>query len=190
MIKRSKQIAAVCTAVIGLTTSPALAVVIDFEDLPHADELTGAGTVYSAKGFTLTYTPAEGEPFPVGFTTIGPKWQFNGRSAAFAANSCTATTTLTSDDYNPLTLKSIDLAALNGDYDVSVDFTGMKVDGTTVQETFQLVGKKIWKKYHLPREFQNLQSVTWTQGDCIVTPPHMFDNINVAAPTWKDDGDD
>lgn len=189
MKKRAKQIAAVCATLIGLTCPPALAVVIDFEDLPHSDELTGAGTVYSYNGFTLTYAPAVGEPYPVGFTTVGPSWRFNGRSAAFVANSCSATTTLTADDNNPLTLKSIDLAAHNGDIDVSVDFIGMKVDGSTVQETFQLVGKKVWKKYHLPREFRNLQSITWTQGDCIVTPPHMFDNINV-APTWKDDGDD
>lgn len=183
MKKRTKQILVVCAAVIGLTSSPAIAEVIDFEDLPHTDELTGAGTVYSSKGFTLTYAPAVGEPYPVGFTTVGPSWQFNGRSAAFTANSCSATTTITADNNNPLTLKSIDLAALNGDINVYVDFIGTKADGTTVQETIQLVGKKVWKKYHLPPEFHNLQSVTWVQGDCIVNQPHMFDNINVTS-TW------
>ncbi len=189
MKKSTKQIAIFCAALIAFTCQPALAVIIDFEDLPHSDELTGAGTIYSSKGFTLTYGPAADESYPVGFTTVGPSWKFNGRSAAFEANNCNATTTLTSNDNNPMTLKSIDLAAVNGDKNVAVDFIGIKADGSTVQETFQLVGKNVWKKYHLPRGFKNLQSVMWTQGDCINNPPHMFDNIHV-TPTWKIDSDD
>ena len=107
MKKRLSLIAALFVAIIGFTCSPALAVVIDFEDLPHADELQGAGNTYTSKGFTLTYAPAVNEPYPVGFTTVGPSWQYNRRSAAFTANSCSATTTLTSDTGKPFTLESL-----------------------------------------------------------------------------------
>lgn len=179
MKKRLSLIAALFVAIIGFTCSPALAVVIDFEDLPHADELQGAGNSYTSNGFTLTYAPAVNEPYPVGFTTVGPSWQYNRRSAAFTANSCSATTTLTSDTSRPFSLESIDLAALNGDKGIVVEFVGTTVDGTTVKETFHLVGKNVWKKYQLPGEFRNLISVLWTQGDCIVVPPHMFDNIHL-----------
>jgi len=180
--------AALFIAIIGFTCNPALAVVIDFEDLPHADELQGAGNSYTSKGFTLTYAPAVNEPYPVGFTTVGPSWQYNRRSAAFTANSCSATTILTSDNSKPFMLDSIDLAALNGDKGIVVEFVGTTVEGTTVIETFHLVERNVWKKYQLPREFRNLISVTWTQGDCIVMPPHMFDNIHV-TPSVKNNND-
>ena len=187
----SKCLPLALAALFGGACLPAQAVVIDFEDLPHADELTGAGTIYFSKGFTLSYAPAPGEPYPVGFTTVGPSWRFNGRSAALTANSCSATTTLVAGDNNPVTLKAIDLAALNGPggNPISVTFVGLTSNGTTVQETIELGGKKTWKKYNFPHTFKNLQSVTWTQGDCSVIPPHMFDNIRV-SPSWKEDKDD
>jgi hypothetical protein len=187
MSKCSRISAIVSAGVLCFACPPALAVIINFEDRPHADELTGAGTVYSYKGYTLAYAPAPGEPYPVGFQTVGPTWQFNGRSAAFSIGSCSGTTTLTADDNNPLTLKTIDLATLNGDPkpNVSVTFVGITAQGQSVSETIELEGKKVWKKYHFPETFRNLRSVTWAQGDCLVNLPHMFDNIRV-KPTWKD----
>lgn len=187
MSKRSRLHVIACASLLCIVCLPAAAVTIDFEELPHADELAGAGDVYSHKGFTLTYAPAPGEPYPVGFHIVGPTWRFNGRSVAFLTNSCSGTATLTADDNNPLTLKAIDLAALNGDPNttVSVTFVGTTAEGGTVTQTVALEGKKVWKRYQLPETFRNLRSVTWAQGDCIVNMPHMYDNIRV-KPTWKD----
>ena len=169
--------------------APAAAVVLTFEELPHDGELQGAGSTVLSKGYTLQYTPAPGEPYPVGFATVGPTWRFNGRSAALAANSCSATTRLSADDNNPLTLVSIDLAGLNGDTKVAVTFVGITSEGATVQRSIQLRDQAGWQRFFFPATFHKLQSVSWTQGDCIDNFPHKFDNVLV-FPTWKGRGDE
>jgi hypothetical protein len=178
-----------CSAVLGfllvvVASLPTQAAMLTFEELPHSDELQGAGNTVFSKGYLLTYAPAPNEPYPVGFTTVGPTWQFNKRSAALAANSCSATTTLTAQDNNPFTLESIDLAELNGDADVSVAFSGITSSGETVQKLVLLRDRKTWQRMKFPESFRNLQSVAWLQGDCIANFPHMFDNIRV-FPSWK-----
>jgi len=135
-------------------------------------------------GFVFKYAPAAGEPYPVGFFSVGAQWRYNGRSTALLANSCSATTTLTAQDNNPITLSSIDLAEHNGDAAVSVTFEGMTVDGEVVSKTVRLKERRVWETVHFPNTFKNLRFVRWTQGDCLVNPPHMFDNVKV-HPTWK-----
>ena len=171
-------ISAIAFAVIGLPTQ-AQAVVIDFEELPHDQELQGAGDIVLSKGYQLTYAPAPDEPYPVGFHIVGPSWAFNGRSAALVANSCGATITMTAQDNNPFTLKSIDLAGLNGDANVAVAFTGITTNGATVQSVVNLSNQGNWQRIPFPPRFRNLHSVTWVQGDCITNFPHMFDNVSV-----------
>jgi len=164
-------------------TSTAIAAVLTFEDLPAEYELQGVGDEISASGYTLYYTPAPGEPYPVGFTAVGRAWAYNkSGSTAIIANSCSAVTTLTADDDAPMNLASIDLAELNGDTDVSARFVGIKLDGKAVKAEFRLNGKIGWQTFHFPKSFRNLQSVSWLQGDCIINRPHMFDNIQV-SPT-------
>ena len=183
-------VSAIGVLALGLMgAAPATAVVLTFEELPHDGELQGAGPTVLSKGFTLQYTPAPDEPYPVGLFTVGPTWRFNGRSAALAANSCSATTRLSADDNNPLTLLSIDIAGLNGDTNVVVAFVGITSEGATVQRSIQLRDQPGWQRFHFPGAFHKLQSVSWTQGDCINNFPHMFDNIRV-LPSWKGKNDD
>jgi len=179
---RSRQIA--LALLVSVFSSPSMAVVLDFEDLAGSGELAGAGTVYFSQGYSLSYAAAPGEPHPVGFFAVGASWSFNGRSTAFVANSCSATTTLVADDNNPLTLQSIDLAALNGDKDVTVTFVGTTVLGTTVAETVPIAGRKVWMTHRFHKDFKHLQKVRWTQGDCTANPPSMIDNVRV-SPSWK-----
>jgi hypothetical protein len=160
------------------------AAVLTFEELPHEYELQGVGNTVFSKRFVLQYAPAPGEPYPVGFTSVGAIWQFNGRSTALTANSCSATTTLTAEDNSPITLVSIDLAELNGDADVSVAFEGVTAEGSVVRKNVKLKERRTWQTVEFPATFRNLRFVRWTQGDCLKNPPHMFDNIRV-HPTWK-----
>jgi hypothetical protein len=173
---------------------PAMAVNIKFNDIPYTGELAGVGPTYSAKGYTFHYAPATGEPYPTYFFVVNPEWRFNGRSPALLANSCTATTRLVADDNNPFNLKSIWLAALNGDKGGVVTFIGLKADNTLVRTNFLLDERKVWKRYDFPAAFTNLQYAMWVQGDCVVNPAHMFDNVRVspvrASGTIENDEDD
>ena len=168
-------------AIVGGQHAHALAV-LDFQNLTCAktQELCGAGDTYTASGFTLQYAPAADEPYPVGFTAVGKLWRFNVKgSISLEANSCSATTTLTSTKGVNFSLLSIDLAEVNGDSPSSLTFIGTKSDGSQVTKSVKLDGKVGWQRVQLPRTFTNVNSVTWAQGDCIINKPHMFDNILV-----------
>ncbi len=154
---------------------------LNFEELPNDYELQGVGDVVFTQGYTLHYTPAADEPYPVGFHSVGAQWPYNGRSTALLANSCSAVTTLTSQLNNPIRLMSIDLAALNGDDAVSVSFEAVTMDGDVVRHEAILDGRKTWQTVRLPPSFKRLQLVRWIQGDCMNNPPHMFDNIRVRS---------
>lgn len=169
---------------LALTTA-AHAGVLTFEELPHAYELEGVGDVIFSNGFVLRYAPAPGEPYPTSFMSVGPSWPYNGRSTAVLANSCSATTTLTAEDNNPITLESIDVAGSNGDREVTVAFEGITAEGEVVRKSVKLKNAQRWQTVELPKRFRNLRSVRWEQGDCVENFPHMFDNINV-VPTWRE----
>ncbi len=164
--------------------APSQAAVLTFEELPHEYELQGVGNTVFSKGFVLQYAPAPDEPYPVGFTSVGQMWRFNGRSTALTANSCSATTTLTAQDNNPITLVSLDLAELNRDSDVSVSFEGLTSEGQLVRKSVNLRDRRIWQTVLFPPSFHRLQYLRWWQGDCINNQPHMFDNIRV-YPSWR-----
>ena len=167
------------TLALAATCVPASAALLTFEDLPHEYELQGVGDAVYAQQFVIQYAPAAGEPYPVGLFSVGKMWRFNGRSTALVANSCSATVTLKADDNNPVSLVSIDLAELNGDPDVRVDFEGVTTDGQIVQHGWNLNSRRVWQTVYFPFTFRRLQYVRWTQGDCIVNKPHMFDNVRV-----------
>lgn len=175
--------AALAAAALSLATATQ-ATVLTFEDLPHEFELKGVGDSVFSKGYRLQYTPEPDEPYPVGFFSVGSVWQFNGRSTALVANSCSATTTLTAQDNNPITLLAIDLAELNGDTNASVTFEGLTVKGEVVRKAFKLRGSRTWQTVVFPPSFHRLQYVRWKQGDCTTNPPHMFDNVRVYQ-SWR-----
>lgn len=168
-------------AVVGAQHAHALEL-IDFHGLTCAktQELCGAGVAYVTRGFSLQYAPAADEQYPTGFYAVGKSWRYNvDGSIALVANSCGATTTLTSNKGASFAMFTIDLAEVNGDSPSSVTFVGTKVDGSTVSKTVQLDGKAGWRRVLMPSAFASLKSVTWTQGDCVTNKPHMFDNILV-----------
>lgn len=170
---------------LAVLCSPATAATLTFEELPHAAELQEAGNIVIYEGYTIKYTPAPKEPYPVGFFTVGPTWRFNDGSTALTANSCSATTRLTSNNSNPLKLLSIDLNETNGDNNGRVTFIGITADRfhRQVKKTVRLNGTPDWQTFHFPAAFANLESVSWKQGDCLTNPPHMFDNIQVLPTT-------
>jgi hypothetical protein len=173
--------AALAASLLGASL-PAMAVNINFEDLTETGPLAGVGATYSAKGYTFSYAPATGEPYPTSLFVVNPEYPFNGRSKALLANSCTATTRLVANDNNPFNLKSIWLAPLNGDKGGVATFLGLTADNTQVRTNFVLDVRKSWKRYDFPATFTNLQIAVWVQGDCAVNPPYMIDNVRV-SPT-------
>lgn len=157
------------------------AVVIDFEEFAMPDELQGAGNKVSSKGFTFFYTPALGEPYPVGFHFVGPAWRYNvGGSTALLANSCSALTVLQSDTNTPFSLTSIDLAEVNGAGPVAnVVFEGTTFSGQVVSHAVNVDGLVGVQRVNFPQYFSNLKSVKWLQGDCYVNKVHQFDNVAI-----------
>lgn len=182
-MKQMLGVTAIAAALGMLPGLKAQAAVLTFEELPHAEELQGVGDLVESRSYTLRYSPAPGEPFPVGFHSVGSTWRFNERSTALTANSCSALTRLTARDDKPFSLVSMDLAELNGDAGVVVTFIGQTVDGKTVRKIVQLDSQRTWQTVWFPASFQRLHSVEWLQGDCLTNPPHMFDNVQAYA--WR-----
>lgn len=160
-------------------TLSASAVVIDFEEFAQPQELWGAGNTVSSKGFTFTYSPAPGEPYPVGFHFVGPSWRFNdGGSFALVANSCSALTVLQSDTNTPFSLNAIDLGELNGPGGVTnVAFEATTASGQVVSHAANVDGQAGVQRIAFPQYFSNLTSVKWLQGDCLISPPYQIDNV-------------
>jgi hypothetical protein len=193
-MKTANRLRAAIAAMLVAASLPAIAVNMKFNDIPYTGETAGVGPTYSAKGYTLYYAPAAGESFPTGLFVANPEWPYNGRSPALFANSCTATTRLAADDNNPFTLKSIWLAPLSGEKGGVVVFIAVKADNSQVRAHFALDDRTTWKRYNFPSTFTNLQYAMWVQGDCVVNPTHMFDNVRVsptsAAGRVENDEDD
>lgn len=164
------------------------AAVIGFQDLDGTADLQGVGPTYSAKGYTFTYTPAPGEPFPTSLHSVGPGWQFNDGTTALLANSASALTTLKRDDNQLFALIAIDLAELNGPDSpgaTSVTFQGATATGNLVSRKFNLDGKLGFQRIFFPEEFRKLTSVQWLQGDLVTVNPHMFDNVVLSLEEVK-----
>jgi hypothetical protein len=169
------------TAACVCVTHSACAIVIDFEEFAQPQELWGAGNKVSSKGFTFAYTPASGEPYPVGFHFVGTSWRFNaGGSIALVANSCSASTVLQSDSNTPFTLNAIELGELNGPGQVTnVVFEATTATGQVVSYAVNIDGQTGVQRISFPQYFNNLTSVKWLQGDCLISPPYLFDNVVV-----------
>lgn len=177
-IKVTKLALAAACACVALGAN---AVVIDFEEFAQPDELRGAGNAVSSKGFTFAYTPAPGEPYPVGFHFVGASWIYNvGGSTALLANSCSALTVLQSDTNTPFSLTSIDLAEVNGPGLVAnVVFEATTASGQVLSHAVNVDGQAGVQRINFPQYFSNLTSVKWLQGDCYINPVHQFDNVTI-----------
>jgi hypothetical protein len=143
-------------------------------------DLAGPLPTYSKHGYTFTYTPAPGEPFPTGLFVAGRFWPWNDGTHSLFANSDNALTTLKRDDGRPFTLAAMDLAELNGgrsDLPAVVVFQGVTATGGAVSVEIALDNTTGFQQVYFPSEFRNLLWVQWQQGDNVTNNPHMFDNV-------------
>jgi hypothetical protein len=167
-------------AVLLLSAQSALAQLMNFEDLSQTEELAGVGDTYTAFGYTLFYAPAPGEPFPVGFHSVGPRWRFNTASTALFANSVNASTTLKRNDGRPFAMIAIDLAETNGGGAspvARVQFVGTTSSGATVTHAIELDNQTGFQRFFMPTAFRDVTVVQWLQGDNENNAIHMFDNL-------------
>jgi hypothetical protein len=173
---------ALLISVTALCAPVAHAEMLAFDNSPliqHKEELMGVGDLILSHGFALAYAPATGEPYPVGFLAVGPRWRYNGRSFAIATGTCSGSATLMPESGGRFDVHSIDLAALNGDGPSSTTFVGLLEDGGTVEFPVEIDVARGWQRLTFPSSFRGLVAITWLQGDCIENKPHMFDNLRV-----------
>lgn len=154
----------------------------NFQQLNAKQELLGVGYTLTTKGFIFNYTPAAGEPYPVGLMLVGKSWQYNDGSTALMSNSDDSTITLTTGDNSPFSVYTIDLAEMNGPGAVSVLFEGTTVSGQKIYQEMHLDGTPGFENFEFSDQFRNLTSMTWQQGNNVTNGLHMLDNL-LALPT-------
>ena len=87
-------------------------------------------------------------------------------------------TKLTKIGGGAFSLDSIGLGSLNGGYQVTVNFFGTLVDGSTVTTSFRTNAANNLQTFNFGSEFDNVTAVSWKQASLF----HSFDNIvSVAA---------
>jgi hypothetical protein len=144
-------------------------------------------TPIQTQGFTLTSTnPPTG--FSAGFEVHGPASLFYAGEVgvvAFAPATSPPDNVieLTQTDGQPFSLVSIDLAR-NFPFDPAptVDFTGVKADGSTVMESFTVtvpVGTAAFQTFDFTG-FTDLKSVSWGQPQ-LSDGLHQFSRIVIAS---------
>ena len=114
--------------------SPAATAIIDFEPLKHEDTFNTnlAGKFYTEDGFLITLI---GGNNLTTFGTLGER--FSGSTALFN-NTTNGVTKLTREDGGSFDLNAIDIAELDGDFEVSVTFGGILSGGGSVTQLFTL----------------------------------------------------
>jgi hypothetical protein len=177
------------TAIVALLSfSPGPAVraadiLLDFTDIPIPGDTDSAPFfVYSSQGFTLLAVDP-GTGFLSGFQAHGANSIFFMGKIGVVPFAPTVppdnVITLTSDDGEPFSMLSIDLAR-NFPFDPAptVTFTGLKMDGNTVTESFTVdtpAGVREFETFQLTG-FTNLVSVSWGQPP-LADGLHQFTDI-------------
>jgi hypothetical protein len=164
--------------VLAPTVAAVLApVTIDFTGIG----LTGAGSPFgfvgqhSQAGFTLV-DPANPTAFAFFLWRIGSGEFFTGTAAL--ANASDGVSRLTQDNGAPFDFTSIDLGRFQGTAPATVDFTGVRADGTSVSATVTSGGVIVAGVLQLatftPVGFTDILSLEW-----VSSPTAQFDNIVV-----------
>ncbi len=159
-------------------------VTLDFDDIACAQSQTqcDVGEAYLSQGYALRYTPTLDDPSPGGLSAVGKSWRFNAKgSTAMQINSCNGNVTLMANDNSAFTPVSIDLAEMDGEGPVSIEFSAQREDGGTVRFVSKLSGKTGWRRQAFPASFKDVTSLAWSQGDCVNNRAHMFDRIVLHA---------
>ncbi len=164
--------------------TPAQAIIIDFQSLEQINSsVNDIGNTYTEKGFTFDALA----PNLYGFVVIGTlEFRYPG-STALINNTPDGVTRLTQVGGEAFDLVSMNLNSLNGNYNVTVGFTGTKADLSTVTQSFTTDGLlNTLQTFTFNSGFTNLTQVTWLQDN----PYHQFDNVNVTpavAVPWETD---
>ena len=154
----------------SLCTTPASAVVIDFDGLSGSGINFNRGFTYTEDGFVLDSLATSDE-----FASVHPgDFRYFG-SVHFYNNAPNGITRLTEDGGGVFSLDSIDLNSLNGDYAVTVTFAGQKSGGGTAVQSFTTDALAGFETFFFSGDFDNVIEVSWIQAD----PFHYFDNIGV-----------
>lgn len=160
--------------------------VINFEELNGEAELEGLESAYTTQGFTFTYAPAPGEPYPTSWHSVGPSYQFNDGTTALVCNSDNATCSIKHRKGRPFAFLAIDLAELNGaGVETSVTFVGTTRSGKQVTHTVTLDNVTGFERFFLPPSFRNLIDVRWQQGDNATNGTHFMDNVVMVLSDFR-----
>jgi hypothetical protein len=147
------------------------AVVIDFNSLTGNNGDVNRGKHYEEDGFQIDTTGING------FASIHPRSVGYDENTGFFNNNINGITVLTKIGGGLFSLDSIGLDSLDGGYQVTVDFFGTLLNGSTVTTSFRTNAANNVQTFDFGTSFDNVTSVRWIQA----SPYHSFDNIVVAA---------
>lgn len=156
---------------LGVST-PAQAVVIDFESLRHDDAgISNHGSIYQEDGFTFA---GQHTSFQSNYATLGTQESRFAGSTALAARVIDMNTHLTYAGGGEFSITSIDLANLNFPDNVTLEFIGTKRDFTNVRQIVQFNSFGHLTTIMFGSQFTDLISLDWTSGRF---QAHQFDNL-------------
>lgn len=176
----------------AVVAASAAQLTLDFDEIACAQSQVqcDVGEAYLSQGFALRYTPTLDDPSPGGLAAVGSSWRHNAKgSTAMQINSCNGKVTLMANDNSAFTPLSIDLAEMDGEGPVSIEFNAQRADGSTVRFMSKLVGKTGWRRQAFPATFKGVVSLAWSQGDCVSNRAHMFDHIALQPLTPANQAD-
>lgn len=163
-------------ALVGLLvtgTANAGDVVMDFQDLEINDGgIHNWGYLYTAGDWMISHP--NNEPFE--FATFGTQEARYPGSTALFNNTVGGVMTFERIDGAAFDMQSIDIANLNNNGPVTVNFVGNLADGNQVFDSYTTTGvPNVLETYFFDAHFTGLSSLVWTQEG----PFHQFDNISV-----------
>lgn len=153
------------------------AVVMDFNQLTGSG-LQSRGYHYEEDGFQLDTTGSQGF-----YSIHSNDYRYDG-SVGFFNDTIDGITRLTKIGGGLFSLDSIDMDSLNGGYQVTVNFIGTLLNGSTVSTSFRTNAANNLQTFDFGTSFDNVTSVAWTQA----SPYHSFDNIVVNAAQVPEPG--
>jgi hypothetical protein len=160
-----------------LAVAPAQAVILDFQSLEqNNNDFNYVASPYTEDGFKivdLTYN--------TGFYSIGTQTQNYAGSTALTTDYFGSVTRLTQVGGGTFTLSSIGLGNTIIGGDLTISFTGLKADNTTVIQDFTTDLNAINLRTFDFSNFTDLVSVDWVEVNSFANY-YQFDNINV-SPT-------
>lgn len=163
-------------ALVGLVvtgTANAGILVMDFQDLEFNDSgIHNWGYVYTAGNWMVSHPDSEPHPF----ATFGTQESRYPGSTALFNNTVNGVITFERIDGGAFDMQSMDIASLNNNGPVTVNFVGNLAGGGQVFGSFMTVGQQnTLQTYAFPNNFVNLISLVWTQE----SPFHQFDNLTI-----------